>query len=560
MSYAGDCGTAARESKLSGSTLQHWVVARMVENREPAVTACRIYFSEIFGVSADVLADYGAFDVSLINDLPLFIDPFLLFHSEKAEYRFLHDAIIRYLKFLCDKSATGDIQFGLLESWFTFREVKQNWLGYSLVGNSGRGLGIKFANALRANLNNVFKNFGNEEISKSSHLEKLCLIADDVGRDNISDFATNLIKEFLLEFTQTFAREYLFPHQRRSVNVQKVRFNYVTESWEARRFELPFVSQDFVLLTPLDMLTKDDVWINRADLTKKYADVIASVDNDQLRSQLSNFFASALAKIRADDETARRLAAENNLRQRKRRTASGTADGGTPTQSQEERAALQAIAEYPEFIDYFVRYKEEHGDEAEAQADERVRSSEQLYIVQVRDLTAKLARLTAFYSVAGDTYGEARQRVMFLKDVIEHRGGHRLFYVGDEPIRREADLHILFRLTWCNTPSDVNREVNNGRGPSDFEVSRGRFDKSIVEFKLASNTGLRKNLQNQVEIYKNASEASNAIKVIVYFTEDQLARVRGILNDIGLAGHRDVVLIDARTDNKRSASVSDSHA
>jgi hypothetical protein len=43
-----------------------------------------IYFSDRFGVDPDALEQYGALDVSLATDLPLFIDPFLLFNSKKA--------------------------------------------------------------------------------------------------------------------------------------------------------------------------------------------------------------------------------------------------------------------------------------------------------------------------------------------------------------------------------------------------------------------------------------------------------------------------------------------
>jgi hypothetical protein len=39
------------------------------------------FFNEYFDVAANQVDDYGAFNVSLINDLPLFIDPFLLFNS-----------------------------------------------------------------------------------------------------------------------------------------------------------------------------------------------------------------------------------------------------------------------------------------------------------------------------------------------------------------------------------------------------------------------------------------------------------------------------------------------
>jgi hypothetical protein len=118
---------------------------------------------------------------------------------------------------------------------------------------------------------------------------------------------------------------------------------------------------------------------------------------------------------------------------------------------------------------------------------------------------------------------------MFLKDVIENKGGHRLFYADGKPIRREKDLQLLFRLTWFASPSDVSSEVNDERGSVDFKISRGSIDKSLVEFKLASNTQLQRNLENQVEIYKAASDTPNALKVILFFNQVQQAKVSGIL-------------------------------
>ena len=58
-----------------------------------------IYFTDYFNVDAEILEEYGAFDISLINDLPLFVDPFLLFGSEKQEYIDLHNSILNYLSF-----------------------------------------------------------------------------------------------------------------------------------------------------------------------------------------------------------------------------------------------------------------------------------------------------------------------------------------------------------------------------------------------------------------------------------------------------------------------------
>jgi hypothetical protein len=168
-----------------------------------------IYFSDYFSLSPDIMDEYGAFDVSLINDLPLFIDPFLLFNSENETYQKLHREIIDYMRFLKEVSLAGEIPDPLVREWFTFPEVKQNWFGLSKEGNEGRGLGIDFARALHRNLNSVFRDFGEEVVTRSSHLEKLCLIRSGVGRDNISDFTTNLIKNYLANYTQEFALRYL---------------------------------------------------------------------------------------------------------------------------------------------------------------------------------------------------------------------------------------------------------------------------------------------------------------------------------------------------------------
>lgn len=156
----------------------------------------KIYFSDFFEVNPNELKEYEAFNISLINDLPLFIDPFLIFCSEKEEYQGLHEEILRYLVFLRDKAQEYPIlNQGMMKLWYIFPEVKQTYLGFCHEGNGGRGLGKDFAIALHAGLKDIFKDFGEEKVTKSTHIEKLCLIKPKVGRDNISDFVTNLIKE-----------------------------------------------------------------------------------------------------------------------------------------------------------------------------------------------------------------------------------------------------------------------------------------------------------------------------------------------------------------------------
>lgn len=484
-----------------------------------------IYFTDFFGVSEDVLEEYGAFNVSLITDLPLFIDPFLLFNSDRLVYRALHDDIIRYLRFLRDKSELGGISPELIKAWYCFGEVKQNWLGFCETSNKGRGLGRDFAHALDMNLVQVFKNFGNEQITKGSHLEKLCLIRTGVGRDMISDFTTNLIKDFLLAYTSTFAKDNISKHLVRPVAVSRAYFSYDTERWMPRTYELPICENDFVILTPKDILTKDDTWINHSDMVRNFEDIPNAVENEQLRAEINNYFYKMIPKDR------------------------------DPTKDEYASAISSTFAKYPQLIDYYIKMKEETGDDATAISALKVQESDLLYIKQFGALALLLQRETPFFAIPGNTKEETREKIRFFKDVIENKGGHRIFYRSNgDPVRREKDVHILFRLVWHGTPSDVSREVDDGRGPADFKISRGSSDKTLVEFKLASNSQLKRNLEKQLDIYKKASDAPVGFKVIIFFSEEELIRVQGILRELEMDGDDHVVLVDACSDNKPSAS------
>jgi len=107
-----------------------------------------IYFSDVFEIEPKVVDDYGAFNVALVSDLPLFVDPFLLFDSRDDKYKVLHDCIIDYLIFLKERALEGELSKGDVSQWLMFKEVKQNWLGFSKVGNGGTGLGNQFADFL----------------------------------------------------------------------------------------------------------------------------------------------------------------------------------------------------------------------------------------------------------------------------------------------------------------------------------------------------------------------------------------------------------------------------
>lgn len=151
-----------------------------------------IYFSDFFGVEPPTLEEYGAFNISLINDLPLFVDPFLLFDSVDEEYVKLHAEIIKYVKFLrdiCNETDGNDANF---REWFYFPEIKQNWMGFSETGNAGTGLGPKFGRSMHYNLRKNFADFGEESITRGSHIEKL------------GNYPLDVRSIFIICFTNTF--------------------------------------------------------------------------------------------------------------------------------------------------------------------------------------------------------------------------------------------------------------------------------------------------------------------------------------------------------------------
>ncbi|MEV0709252.1 hypothetical protein [Nocardia aurea] len=478
------------------------------------------YFSEYFDVDPKALEDYGALDVSVITDLPLFIDPFLLFTSDRPEYQELHEDILKYLRFLKSKSV-AKLDSGLIDSWYRFAEVKQNWLGYTLLGNGGRGLGREFAEALYDTLATILSNFG-EEDGTGTHLEKLTLIKDGVGKDSISDFTTNLIKEYLVLYTQKFAQENIAPAKRRKFVVPRVKFDYRTETWMRKRYDLPALDGDFVLLTPIDMLTLDEVWINHKGMIKSYDSIPPALPDKQLRAQVGNYFSRQLTR--------------------------------RPTKRERDDAAKRTFSEFPELIDEYIRQREEQWHDAAPSSARKVDDAKEVLVSQPKRAVEDLRNRTNFYDLPYDTYEEALSRVQAFKYYIEHQDGYRLINRKGGAFSKESEVQVYFGLLWTNSRFDVNREPNNGRGPVDFKISYGAGDKSLIEFKLGSNSSLKNNLEKQVEIYKMANKTDKAIKVIVCYSETQQMRVAKILAELNLLNEPSVVVIDARNDNKPSAS------
>lgn len=479
-------------------------------------------FSEVFGVDPMIMEKYGAFDISLSSDLPLFIDPFLLFDSQDDKYLAWHEDIIDYLSFLREKSVQGPSSKHHIRYYYGFPEVRQNWLGFTQFSNKGRGLGPLFGRTLDGSLNSIFSNFGKESITQSGHLEKLCLIKEGVGRDSISDFTTNLVKHRLLTYTENFARLHMEQKHLKNIVVKRAYFDYSSGIWKSKRYTLPYINHDYVLLTPKDILTRDESWINRTDLYENFDLIPSSIDNESFRMEISNHFRSQLDR-----------------RSKKKDRV---------------EAAINTVKKYPELIDYYIRYKEANGTTARNISLAKVTETQRIFNNQLTEIVDDLESKTSFYTKKDGSYIECLEKVNYFKNYIENNDGYKVVQAALHVVRKEEVVQLFFGLAWFGSNYDLNREVNNGRGAVDFKVSNGNKDKTLIEFKLASNSSLEKNLKNQLEIYQKANNTSNGIKVIFVANEKESKDVEVLLTKLGLKNKENVIVIDARSDNKPSAS------
>lgn len=497
-----------------------------------------MFFTEKFQVDSNILKNYGAVDISLICDVPLFIDPMLIFNSEKDIYRELHNSIIRYFHFLYTKATQG-LTSKEIDAWFNFSEVPNNWLGYSLFGNKGLALGKKYANFLYKNI--AFA-INTHDISKSAHIEKVMLLYEGSGKDKISDLTVNLIKGFLCEYTEEFSLKYIKREFLDIFPVDKVYFNYETESFISKEFVLPYIynedgKKEYILLTPYDILREDEPAINKKDFLDSYDRIRNTIENDTLRAYMNNYIGLAVRRYEEKQQRNKKPIKEKSIKKI------------------EKQAFQEVVKEYPELYDYYIKLREADTDEIRLQCYEEVNAQLEKLLVASKNIISLFYNANYHRNEELTAREEAKQRLKFFKHIIEDCDGYKNLYVKGIQIAKENDLQRLFRFVWYGTNYKIDAEANNGRGQTDFIVSMGQNNQNIIEFKLASNSSLS-HVFTQVQIYEAANCTDGSLIVIFYFSEAEYLTSKQIVKE---AGYEDMIdesifLIDCRSDNKISAS------
>jgi hypothetical protein len=155
----------------------------------------------------------------LDEDIPLYLDPFLLWRSPSQQDNALHTALINsfnHLGFL-EKQGKRSQAIDILTALSECDEV-----GF---GHSHTRQGHRIGSATAAEILDLFRAIPEYEKRGFIHFEEIQFFVDLISRDRISDIACNLLKSFLIDYTIQQCQAHHIPTSKASAPVYSYREN-----------------------------------------------------------------------------------------------------------------------------------------------------------------------------------------------------------------------------------------------------------------------------------------------------------------------------------------------
>lgn len=220
----------------------------------------------------------------LDEDLPLCVDPFLLWKSPSQQDNALHLSLVNsfnYLGYLAnnkkDDEAT-DILINLSEC---------NEVGF---GFSGTRKGARIGQMTANHIISLFKNIPEIKSNGFTHFEEIQLYVDQISKDRISDITCCLLKSFLIDYTIDQCKKYSIPVE--AIVIQDVfdQKKYVIIPNEKVTLPVNVETKAPILLVPKRWLRRAP-WISSDDYVKGYylEKVLNKDENCPERGEILNF-------------------------------------------------------------------------------------------------------------------------------------------------------------------------------------------------------------------------------------------------------------------------------
>lgn len=213
---------------------------------------------DAFGV--DLAQDDVDFAIPRLHeDIPLYIDPFLLWVSKDSRLRDLHDRLLSFFRLVGGLTRDGDHE-GAAQLLAGCEEPRAMGLGYSSGSRRGSNIGSKLIGSIIA----VHEAVPQLRDGNIRHIEEIQLVVPGIAEDRISDTACSILKDFFIEYTAQKCSALGIPtHPTRLGNV----YDSSRMLWvPADEAPLPYNPTDNtpILFAPLDLLRRLP-WINYED-------------------------------------------------------------------------------------------------------------------------------------------------------------------------------------------------------------------------------------------------------------------------------------------------------
>jgi len=218
------------------------------------------------------------------EDIPLYIDPYLLWKSPSQQDQALHTAItnsFNHLNFLAKKNRE-DVA---VETLINLSECAEVGLGVSKT-RRGVKIGAKQANEILR----LFKDIPEYSQFGFTHFELIQLYVSGISKDRISDMACNYIKSFLIDYTVEQCGINGIPIE--GVVLDSV-YNYQKNSFDFnQKLYLPVnpKTKEPIIFTPKRWL-RFNPWINFEDYFKSHCprDDIFNPEEPEERVKVLNY-------------------------------------------------------------------------------------------------------------------------------------------------------------------------------------------------------------------------------------------------------------------------------
>ncbi len=171
------------------------------------------------------------FAIPFLNeDIPLYVDPFLMWRSPSLQDKGLHHSLLSAFNNLGQLAKKGNRELAISQL-IAASECNEVGFGSSST-RSGKPIGFKLAGAII----DLFESVEFYHLHGFRHMEEIQLLVPGINKDRVSDIACSLLKGFLIDYTYQECLELSIPMQ--EILVSNV-FNHGTCAFERVKTTLP---------------------------------------------------------------------------------------------------------------------------------------------------------------------------------------------------------------------------------------------------------------------------------------------------------------------------------